>query len=332
MDFVTRRNVVELLGIGLPIALAAGMMPLPAKAELKRTLGVRLGCISFSFTQDMPKAPGGDRVDNLIAAMKSLGITDLEIMPVDLTPDTIEPVRRPAPPTPGAPRTAPAGGGEPRWTSPQVQRWWAETPLSHFEAIRRKFHDNGLNIDCFMGNTWQTEAELDHDFEIAKALGARYLGRPAGIERITKMARAAERHKFPIYVHNETEDEAYLLAAMAVSPIVHINFDTGNYTASGGVNHLEFIQKHHARISHFHLKDRKKNGEVVLYGQGDVPLTQILQLVQRTHWDIGVFMEYEVGLREEYREGRPLREPTLEGARKCIQWAKQVLAQGEHRT
>lgn len=327
MDTFSRRSFTQLLGLGL--AAGAGLAPLPAAAALRRTLGVRLGCISFSFTQDMPKAPGGDRVDNLIAAMKSLGITDLEIMPVDLTPETIEPVRRPAPRPANAPPTAaPSVDAVPRWTSPEVQRWWAQTPLSHFEAVRRKFDANGLNIDCFMGNPWQNDDEIARDFAVARALGARYLGRPAGMERITRLARAAETQKFPIYVHNENENEAYLLAALAVSPMVRVNFDTGNYTASGGTNHIDFITAHHARISHFHLKDRKKNGEVVLYGAGDAPVKEVLLLMKKTQWDIGTFMEYEVGLREEYRSGLPLREPTIEGSRKCIAYAKQVLAQG----
>jgi sugar phosphate isomerase/epimerase len=243
MKTFSRRTFNHLIAAGVPLLMATGVS-LPASAQLKnkRIQGVRFGAMSFSFFADMPKSPESGRVDNLIRAMTNLGLYDLEIMPDDLTPPSLGSMLEQGP------------------RPPAQRRWWAETPLSHFEGVRRIFNDAGINVDCFMGNDWETDKELNRDFLIAKALGARYLGRPAGIERITRMARAAEKQNFPIYVHNETEHEDYLLAAMGVSPIVHINFDTGNYTAMGGTNHLEFMSTYHDRITHLHLKDRKRDG------------------------------------------------------------------------
>ena len=159
-----------------------------------------------------------------------------------------------------------------------------------------------------------TDEDLNRDFLIAKALGARYLGCPPGLPRIQRMARAAETHNFRIYVHNEDELEDYMLAAMAVSPIVRINFDVGNYTAAGGANHVAFIEEHHDRISHLHLKDTKRNGEMTLFGQGDTPVKEILWLLRDKQYDIGVFIENEIGLHEHFLKGEP-GPPTIPNVR-----------------
>jgi sugar phosphate isomerase/epimerase len=308
MKTISRRTFSRFIAAGVPLLMAAGVS-LPARAQLKnkRIEGVNFGVMSFSFFADMPKSPESGRVDNMIRAMTSLGVYNLEIMPDDITPGALGPV------FPGRP------------ISPEARRWWAETPLSHFEGVRRKFNDAGINLECFMGNDWDTDKEIDRDFLIAKALGSRYLGRPEGIERITRMARAAEKHNFPIYVHNEDQGPDYLLAAMAVSPIVHINLDTGNYTKFGHNDQLAFIEAHHARISHFHLKDAKRDGPYTLFGQGDTPVKEILWMLRDKHYDIGAFLENEVGFDEHFK-GKPLAMPTMDALRQAIAYMKQVLA------
>jgi Xylose isomerase-like TIM barrel len=327
MEMVSRRSFGRLLAAGLPLMMATGAI-LPAYAQLKneRVHGVKYGVISFSFIQDMPKSGDAGRVDNLIRAMTSLGLYDLEIMPDDMTPASLGPLR---PPTANGwtqwlLRAFGCTTGDDTTRTADDRRWWAETPLSHFEGVRRKFNDAGINIECFMGNDWVTDEELNRDFLIAKALGARYLGRPAGLPRIQRMARAAETHNFPIYVHNEQEKEDYLLAAMAVSPLVRINFDTGNYTGAGGSNHLAFIEAYHDRISHLHLKDRKRDGTITPLGQGDTPVKQILWLLRDKQYDIGAFIENEVGLLEHWFKGQPVT-PTIASVRQFVNYMNQVL-------
>jgi sugar phosphate isomerase/epimerase len=321
MQRISRRSFGRLLAGGLHLMIATAAA-LPAYAQLKnqRINGVRYGVMSFSFFQDMPKSGDAGRVDNLIRAMMSLGLYDLEIMPDDMTPASLGPSWPP----------------EKRWKqwflwavggktiADGMRQWWAEAPLSHFEAVRRKFNDAGINIDCFKGSDWVTDEELNRDFLIAKALGARYLGCPPGLSRIQRMAHAAETHNFPIYVHNEDELEDYMLAAMAVSPIVRINFDVGNYTAAGGANHVAFIEAHHDRISHLHLKDTKRNGEMTPFGQGDTPVKEILWLLRDKQYDIGAFIESEIGLREHFLRGEP-GTPTIPNVRQAVDYMNQVL-------
>ena len=323
MKMISRRSFGRLVAGGLPLMIATAAA-LPAYAQLKnqRIHGVRYGVMSFSFFMDMPKSGNDGRVDNLIRAMTGLGLYDLEIGPDDMTPASLGSIWPP----------------EKRWkqwflwavggktVADGMRRWWAEAPLSDFEGVRRKFNDAGINIDCFKGSDWVTDEDLNRDFLIAKALGARYLGCPPGLPRIQRMARAAETHNFRIYVHNEDELEDYMLAAMAVSPIVRINFDVGNYTAAGGANHVAFIEEHHDRISHLHLKDTKRNGEMTLFGQGDTPVKEILWLLRDKQYDIGAFIENEIGLHEHFLKGEP-GPPTIPNVRQGVDYMNQVLTQ-----
>ena len=202
----------------------AGLRPAKKSADSWRQVSRDV----LQLFMDMPKSGNDGRVDNLIRAMTSLGLYDLEIGPDDITPASLGSIWPPK--NVGSGRLWAVGG---KTVADGMRRWWAEAPLSDFEGVRRKFNDAGINIDCFKGSDWVTDEDLNRDFLIAKALGARYLGCPPGLPRIQRMARAAETHNFRIYVHNEDELEDYMLAAMAVFPIVRINFDVGNYTAGG---------------------------------------------------------------------------------------------------
>jgi sugar phosphate isomerase/epimerase len=307
MTTYSRRTFGHLLAAGIPLLMSAGVSP-PARARVKnpRIDGVKFGVMAFSFFADMKKLPQTGRVDPMIRAMTSLGVYDLELQPDDIVPGRL-------------------GLLFPGRSNPKAKEWYDEQPLSYFEGVRRKFNDAGINIECYMGADWETDRELGREFLIANALGARFLGRPAGLPRIRRMARAAEKQNFPIYVHNETEGPDYLLQAMAVSPIVRINFDTGNYTKFGYPDELGFIKAHHDRISHFHLKDAKRNGPYTLFGQGDTPVKDILLLLRDNHWDTGCFIENEVGFIDFFK-GRPLAVPTVAALRQAVDYMKHVLA------
>lgn len=323
METISRRNFGRLLAAGVPLMMATGAArPAYALVRNQRSDLVRYGVMSFSFCMDMPKSGDGGRVDNLIRAMTSLRLYNLEIMLDDMTPASLGSVW--PPPERWNHWFVWAVGGQ--TAADGIRRWLTKTPLSYFEGVRRKFNDAGIDIDCFKGSDWVTDDELNRNFLIAKTLGARYLGCPPGLPRIRRMARAAETHNFPIYVHNDAEPEDYLLAALAVSPIVRINFDTGNYTAAGGTDHLAFIKAHHGRISHLHLKDAKRDGTCTPFGQGDTPVKEILWLLRDKQYDIGAFVENEIGFREYFLKGQPVP-PTIPNVRRMVDYMNQVLAQ-----
>ena len=83
------------------------------------------------------------------------------------------------------------------------------------------------------------------------------------------------------------------------------------------VEPVEFIQKHHDRITNLHIKDRKRNdGPNVPFGQGDTPITAVLQLLKREHYPIPAFIEYEY-------QGTGT---VTEEVGKCLAYARDALA------
>jgi sugar phosphate isomerase/epimerase len=84
---------------------------------------------------------------------------------------------------------------------------------------------------------------------------------------------------------------------MAQSPRNGLQLDIGHYVAGTGLSPVPLIEKHHERIFSMHLKDRKRAGhdksENMPWGQGDTPITQVLQLLKKEKWPIRAYVEYE---------------------------------------
>ena len=65
--------------------------------------------------------------------------------------------------------------------------------------------------------------------------------------------------------------------------------DIGHFTA-GNNDAVAYLRAHHDRITHIHVKDRKKqqadgkDGDNVPFGQGDTPIKETLQLMRDNKW------------------------------------------------
>ena len=73
--------------------------------------------------------------------------------------------------------------------------------------------------------------------------------------------------------------EQGLRRSLALSPHFKINLDIGHFTAAN-YDAVAYLRQQHANITNLHVKDRRKNqGDNVPWGQGDTPITQVLQLL-----------------------------------------------------
>jgi len=89
---------------------------------------------------------------------------------------------------------------------------------------------------------------------------------------------------------------------LALNPANRLNFDIGHYLGSTGKDPVAFIEKYHEQIGSIHLKDKTAKDHEVKgnvnkpFGQGDTPVTEVLQLVQKNGWPIycDIELEYKI--------------------------------------
>ena len=138
-----------------------------------------------------------------------------------------------------------------------------------------------------------------------------------------RVAPMADKHQITVGLHghsnltdpNEFATPASFAAAMKMSKYFKVNLDIGHFTAAN-YDPLAYIREHHASITNLHLKDRKKHqGDNMPWGQGDNPIREVLQLIQKERWPIPAYIEYE------YRgTGTPVEE-----VKTCAAYARAAL-------
>jgi sugar phosphate isomerase/epimerase len=111
-------------------------------------------------------------------------------------------------------------------------------------------------------------------------------------------------------------------AAFAASKGNTANVDFGHWVAAGNVGGtpMQFLEKHHDRISSFHLKDRTTPGHCALnlpLGTGDTPIRPILQMLKKNRWTIPASIELEYQI--------PEGSDAVQEVRKCLAYCRQVL-------
>lgn len=305
----SRRDFVKLAMAGLPLSTA-----LAAKID-SSVNGVRLGTITYSF-RDFPRTPGKDNVDAIIKALQYCQIGEIE-----LYSPNIEPAGQPLPPVPPTPYGMPR---QPRTRSEEeikltkanrdaLLKWRLETPASYYHDVRKKFDDAGIRLYSYTinYNDQFSDEEIDATFKQAKELGVESLASSCTLKMAQRLAPFADKHKMKLAVHghsqvkdpNQFSTPETFMKAMAMSPYMRINLDIGHFTAAN-CDAVAFIQEHHDKISHLHVKDRKKNdGTNEAFGEGDTPIKAVLQLLKEKRYPIPAFVEYEyTGLRSSQDE------------------------------
>lgn len=82
---------------------------------------------------------------------------------------------------------------------------------------------------------------------------------------------------------------AQLLERIA-SPVVTVNYDTGN-SAALGFDPAEEFAAYGDRISDIHIKDRVRGGGSVILGQGDCDFATVFRLIARSGYDGPLIMQ-----------------------------------------
>jgi sugar phosphate isomerase/epimerase len=94
--------------------------------------------------------------------------------------------------------------------------------------------------------------------------------------------------------------------------------DLGHFVAGNNVSPADFIKEHYERITHVHVKDRKKNnGPNTLFGEGDTPITDILRLIRDNKWKIQATIEFEYKI--------PAGSDRMTEIARCIRYCRDAL-------
>jgi sugar phosphate isomerase/epimerase len=308
---LSRRDLGKIALAGLPAMLrgAAGST-------------VRVGASTESF-HDFPRKPGRDNVDEVIAALRAAGVTEIDLASVNTeapSPDAGLP-----PPPPPGPYGGPPTGFTPaelaareRALRDNLRKWRLATPASHYSELKNKFQAAGIEVYAmsFQHDDAFSDDEMEATFAHAKALGAEVISSRATPAMARRLAPFAERHAMTVAFRNGRETATPISTMASLSPRFRVNLDIGNFTAANQES-VAFIQENHEKISHLIVKDRTRNdGGNESFGSGDTPIQPVLALLRDKRFAIRAYVDYEyVGL------GTPQEE-----VRKCLAYVKAALA------
>jgi sugar phosphate isomerase/epimerase len=281
---------------------------------------VQIGCITYSFREL------GNDVDVTLKACVDAGISSIELMGSGIEKylgAPVNPVSRRA--TPEEPFTDEEKELTERFKT-ELNEWRRrEETIEQYTRLREKFNDAGVNIHILKWLSGTSDEELDYSFKIAKTLGAIGITEEVGDENAKRLGPAAERNGMYAILHNHgqyAEPDFDIDRQLGYSPAVMLNFDVGHYFGSTGLNPADFIRKYHDRIASLHLKDKTGPNNPVsnqnqVWGQGETPLKEVLQLIRDQGWPIycDIELEYPVV---------PWSNPAKE-VRTCMEYCRQIL-------
>jgi len=185
----------------------------------------------------------------------------------------------------------------------EIKTWrYSEGTMDKYVELRKKFNDAGVNIHIYKWTAGMSDKDLDYSFKVAKALGAIGITTEIGEENCTKVGAAAERAGMVAIFHNHAQygkEDFDVDKLLALSPANRLNFDIGHYYGSTGKSPADFIEKYHEQIASIHVKDKTgKDNETKadanqVFGQGETPVKEVLQLIRDNKWPIHCDIELE---------------------------------------
>ena len=203
--------------------------------------------------------------------------------------------------------------------------WRKNPPLDQLRAVRRKFDDAGIVLYAFnysFREDWSDE-ELARGFDMAKALGVKYITSSSNVSTAKRLSPLAEQNQIYVGFHNHTvvtpnefaRPEDFEEALRGNSKYLAINLDIGHFTAAG-YDPLRFLEQHHDRIITLHIKDAKRNPPAFTpFGEGDANIKGVLQLLKAKRYPIPANIEYEYAGRD-----------TMVEMKRCFAYCKAALA------
>src|SRR5262245_4803267 len=292
----SRREFTKTALSGVALSLLPGLTRHAAAIE-STVRGVRMGLITGSLNP-LPENTGRDPIDVTIEQCRAVRAAHAELV-------TVLPQRAQKHVNGGGFGQPPAQRTPEFIKSRQALRELrVALPLDRFREVRAKFDKAGLNLFSYVQtiDDDMTDAEIDAVFRQMQALKVpMFTTNQTRVGMGPRFASFAEKYNIRAAWHphaqvqdpNEATSPKRMEKARSMSKAFVVNLDIGHYTA-GNNDAVAFLRKHHERITHLHVKDRKRNdGPNVQLGTGDTPIKECAALIRDNKWPIMLILERE---------------------------------------
>lgn len=206
----------------------------------------------------------------------------------------------------------------------QVAEWRTSVSMDKFEELRKMYKNAGVTVYAFKPSALganNSDAEIDYAFRAAKALGATHctVELPQDPAQTLRLGKLAEKNKMFVGYHTHAQGSMTAFdTAFSQSPNNRSNIDIGHYSAvpTNG-SPIEFLEKFHDKIASIHLKDRTKEGGNLVWGTGQTPIVEALQLMRDKKWKFPASAELEYQI--------PEGSDAVKEMAKCVEYCKKAL-------
>lgn len=325
---ITRRDMGRIALATVPLTSAFG-----AKKRIdSRFGGVQIGAITYSFNRIASPDP-----EAILKAYIEIGLGEAELMSnhcealagAPAMPIFGRPAGGPGAPGGGRPPLTPEQIAERKAAQEQLTAWRATANTATWKGVAKKFEDAGIDLAllCFNMQDSMKDEDIEYGFSMAKGLGVKGITTSTTMTMAKRIAPIADTHKLLVGYHghdatndpNQTATLESYQTLMAYGKYNGVNLDIGHFTAAG-YDAVAFIKEHHAKITNLHIKDRKKDHgpNVAVWGTGDTPMKEVLQLLKKQKYPFPANLELEYPI--------PEGSDVIAEAKKCLAYVKSCLA------
>ena len=177
-----------------------------------------------------------------------------------------------------------------------LRAWRASAPMDRARAFRQMYDAAGVHIAVvkYDGIFNFTDEVVDYAFTLASTLGARAISCEINVEQTKRLGQFADRHQLMVGYHGHASTTpADWEQAFSHARHNGANVDIGHFFVGHKVSPAAFLEQHHARVTHIHVKDRKLDGTDTRLGEGETPVAQVLRLIRDRKWPIQATLEVE---------------------------------------
>jgi len=167
------------------------------------------------------------------------------------------------------------------------------------DRLKTVLKEKGVSLISYGVVRAGNESEWRPVFDFAKRMGIQTIIAEPNINQMEMLDKLTEEYGVKVGIHNHgepTPDQVTKLLA-GRSNRVCIAPDNGHWSRRG-IENIESLKRFEGRIASIHLKELNEAKSDVPYGEGVVPVTGILECLDKMDYKGPIIIEYESGNKE----------------------------------